>query len=298
MALGTNHFVKAQLAPAIPQVWGEKVNEFYRRSLKLAPIFTDRSDDVRMGGDTIHIPGTTPFVANTKAPQTQVILQNPALNNVDLVIDQHKEASFLIEDKEAAQYHRSYHLMEAMAKDAGYAVGKSIDDAVATALASLADNTVGVGAAGSEFGTEDGILEGLATLGENEIDVDDVNSLRFIMSPTVFYRSIQALDRFVSKDYADGVNSLGTANFRIMGIPVVVTTAVSGTFGYLVHEDTIHWATSPLGAESEGAMVGSNGIRVQSSYEQPWLGTLTTADTLYGVGVNRQEGAVKFITTV
>lgn len=294
MPLGTDHFVKADLASAIPEIWGQRMNEFYRRKLKLANIFLDRSEDVRAGGDTIHIPGTTPFVANTKAPQTQVTLQDPALNNVDLVIDQHLEASFVIEDKDAAQVARQYMLQEVEAKGAAHAIGKAVDDAIATALATISTNTVTNGSGGA-FDSETYLFDAIATLAENDVDVDDRDNLCFIFSPDKFLREIQLLDRFVSTDYSPSANGIGNlATYRVLDIPVVMSNAVNGTEGYLVSKDTIHWATSPLGMMSEGGMVGSDGIRVQSNYVAEWLGTLTTADTLFGVGVNRQDGAVKF----
>jgi hypothetical protein len=42
-------------------------------------------------------------------------------------------------------------------------------------------------------------------------------------------------------------------------------------------------------------LVEQLGIRVQTQYKQEYLGTLLTADTLYGVGELRDDSAVALI---
>jgi len=43
------------LASWIPKIWGQRVNEFYRNKLVCAPFFTDRSDELSGGGDTLNV---------------------------------------------------------------------------------------------------------------------------------------------------------------------------------------------------------------------------------------------------
>ena len=59
----------------VPLVWGEKVNEFYRNKLVAAPFFTDRSDELAEGGDTLYTPLTTEMSANAKAATVAVTLE-------------------------------------------------------------------------------------------------------------------------------------------------------------------------------------------------------------------------------
>ena len=60
----------------IPTIWGEKVNEFYRNKLVAAPFFTDRSDELSGGGDTLYTPNTTEFTANAKTTGAVVTLNS------------------------------------------------------------------------------------------------------------------------------------------------------------------------------------------------------------------------------
>jgi hypothetical protein len=87
----------------------------------------------------------------------------------------------------------------------------------------------------------------------------------------------------------------------LYGIPIFVTTQIGSDAtpsgaraNALAHPDAIHWATSPLGGGGSMAksMVGSQGVRVQSSYKSEYLSTLTTADILYGVVENRDNAGV------
>jgi len=47
-----------------------------------------------------------------------------------------------------------------------------------------------------------------------------------------------------------------------------------------------------LGHKDSMVLVEQQGVRAQTQYKQEYLGTLFTADTLYGVGELRDYGAV------
>lgn len=85
----------------------------------------------------------------------------------------------------------------------------------------------------------------------------------------------------------------------LYGRPIVATTLIQKVnanadfCGALAVPDSIHWATSPLPGQRD-----SMGVRLQSNYIPEYLGTLTTADILYGVIENRDAGGVKIISVV
>jgi hypothetical protein len=74
----------ASLDAWIPEIWGEKVNEFYRAKLVAAPFFTDRSDELSGGGDTLYTPATTEFTATAKSVGIAVNLNSPTDTKVTL----------------------------------------------------------------------------------------------------------------------------------------------------------------------------------------------------------------------
>jgi hypothetical protein len=120
----------ASLDSYIPEIWGERVNEFYRAKLVAAPFFTDRSGELSGGGDVLYTPNTTEFTASVKTNGVAVSTNAPSDTKQTLTVNNWYEASFAIEDREAAQVKRSYSLMERYAKNCGYAIAKTLDSAI------------------------------------------------------------------------------------------------------------------------------------------------------------------------
>ena len=56
MAFPTDTFTPTDLAVMIPEIWGTKMNDFYRAKLVMGGFFTDRSDELSDGGDILHTP--------------------------------------------------------------------------------------------------------------------------------------------------------------------------------------------------------------------------------------------------
>lgn len=277
--------------------WGQKLNDFYKAKLVAAPFFVNRSDELRDGGKSLYTPTLTEMSANAKSNATAVTLNAPTDTKVTLTVDQWYECSFAIEDAEAAQVMRSYSLMERYAKNAGYSIAKKLDVAIVTLFSGFSTS---VGSSTVNLADSD-IRNAIAALESADVDTTECE---FFVSPNVFYKQIQAIDKFslaINSPVNDPTRK-APAGF-LYGIPVNVTTTiqyVSGTTGRynaLAHPDAIHWATSPLGSGgSMGSMVGASGVRVQSNYVPQYLSTVTTADIMYGVIENRDTSGVAIVT--
>lgn len=287
------------LANWIPTIWGEKVNEFYRNKLVAAPFFTDRSDELSGGGSALYTPNTAEFSAAAKVVATPVTLNANTDSKNTLTIDQWYESSFAIEDNAAAQVKHSYSIMERYAKNCGYAIAKNLD----TAICALFDDfTNVVGSSTNTLGDSD-IRAAFAYL---ESAGADIMEAAFFVSPNVFWKQVQGIDKFslaVNSPINDPVSKMPHA--YLYGRPVYVTNQIptrtascGGKVNALMTPDAIHWGASPLGGGgSLGGKVGSSGIRVQSNYVPEYLSTITTADILYGVAVNRLTGGVTILTS-
>ena len=289
MALGTDHFVAADLAASIGEVWGSKINDFYRSKLVAANFFTDRSEDVIAGGDTIHTPVIAELAASTKSAQTQVVLADNAQTSVDLVIATHNHVAFMIEDKEAAQVMRQYNTQETYMKNAAYTVAKALDLSITalfvgfTAVAgattvALSDATVR--SAIEQYVSRDGDLEEAA----------------FILNPKTVWADLMAIDKFTLVQNQGGNDPIlnGFAG-SLYGRPVYQTTNVvsDGTdyHGFFGNPDAIHFATAALPGAKD-----SMGVRLQAEYKLEWLGVLVVADMLSGVIENREAAGVEIIS--
>lgn len=283
----------------IPTVWGEKVNEFYRNKLVAAPFFIDRSDELTEGGDTLYTPNTTEFSATAKTTGVAVTLNSNSDTKQTLSVNNWFESSFAIEDAEAAQVKRSYSIMERYAKNCGYAVAKKLDTAIVTLFQGFSNT---VGSSTNNLGDSD-IRSAFAYL---ETAGADVMEAAFFVSPNVFWKQIQALDKFslaINSPVNDPTAKMPAA--YLYGRPVYITAQITlnstpsgGRSNALAVPDAIHWATSPLGAggSKSNSYVGTSGIRVQSNYIPEYLSTVTTADILYGAVENRDTGGVQILT--
>ena len=300
MAFPTGTFTgdSGDLDVMIPAVWGERINDFFRSNLVAANFFTDRSEELADGGNIVYTPNITEMSSNSKSNATAVTLQAPDETNVTLTVSNWYEASFAIEDREAAQIKHSYTIQESYARNAGFAVAKQLDTAICTLFSGFS-NTVG---ASTTNLADSEIRAAIAYLDSANVPQED---RAFFMHPDVFWNDVQALDKFslaINSPVQDPVAKKPMA--YLYGIPVYITTQiqyVSGTTGRynaLAHRDAIHWATSPLGSGgSKGnSFTGSMGVRMQSNYIPEYLSTLTTCDVLYGVIENRDTSGVAVLT--
>lgn len=285
----------ASLDSYIPEVWGEKVNEFFRAKLVAAPFFTDRSGELADGGDTLYTPNTTEFTANAKTNGVAVSTNSPTDTKVTLTVTNWFEASFAIEDREAAQVKRSYALMERYAKNCGYAIAKKLDTAITTLFSGFSN---AVGSSTTNLADSD-IRNAIAYIENANCDIEEC---AWFLHPNTFWKQVQGIDKFslaINSPVNDPTAKMPKGS--LYGIPVYVTTQIQSDAtpsgaraNALAHPDAIHWATSPLGGGGSKApsMVGSQGIRVQSNYIPDFLATVTTADILYGVVENRDNAGV------
>ena len=300
MAYPTYTETSTTLASFIPEVWGERINDFYQSKLVIAGFFTDRSSELASGGDTLYTPNMTEFAATSKSNATAVTLNYPTETRITLAVDKWYEASFAIEDREAAQVKHSYYIQEKYAQNCGFAVAKKLE----VALALLFDNfSTTVGASTTSLADSE-IRAAIATL--EGANIDTTQDVGFFLHPNVFWKQVQNLDKFSLATNSPVNDPTGkTPKVTLYGIPIYVSTNVqyiSGTVGRancLANRDALHWATSPLGTGGSlagGSMTGKYGVRVQSNYIPEYLSTITTADLLYGVIENRDTAGVTIWT--
>ena len=236
------------------------------------------------------------MTANAKSNATAVTLSAPTDAKVTLTVDQWYEVSFAIEDTQAAQVKHSYNLQERYAKNAAYVLAAAVDTAIAALFASY---TTSVGSSTTAVVDSD-IRKAIGTLENTGVDLAES---AFFFDTKVFWTYVLALDRFVLNINTGTTNPEGKMDAGVgmlYGIKVFKSNKIAyvssstGRVNALAHSDSIIQATSSLGSGgSMGGMVGANGIRIQSNYVPQYLSTLTTADIVYGVQINRLDGGIK-----
>lgn len=268
----------------IPEVWGSRVNDFFRANLKAANFFEDWSSEVAGGGDVIHIPNITEMTANAKAVNTQVVLSAPTETKIDLTINVHSHVAFLIEDNAASKIKASYKAQEVYATNAGYTVASKLEDAL-IALFSGFSQTVGDSATTLN---DSNIRQAIAYLDVANVPAEN---RAFFLHPNVIWTQVQGIDKFSLLINTNGSDPVLKGQVGMLyGIPVIGTSRLGVSLGSrngaLAHKSALAWATGNMTPGTPGA------IRLQTNYRLEYLGTLVVADIMYGVIENRDTSGV------
>ena len=306
MALGTNHMTLTTQAKFIPAMWSDEIIAAYKSNLVLANLVT-RINHVGKKGDTIHIPKITRGAANTKSASTQVTLNTNTETEVLISINKHYEYSRLIEDIVAVQALDS--MRQIYTDDAGYALSLKVDTDLhtlgATLQGSTAYSTAVIGGDGSTVwnpaaNTNTGNGSALADAGIRKMiqTLDDQNvpmEGRALIVPPVEKKRLLGITRFTEQAFVGEVgaaNSIRTGLIgNVYGIPVYVSTncpTVAAT------DTTTNYRVGLMLHKEAFALVEQQAVRTQTQYKQEYLGTLFTADTIYGVGELRDTSGVAF----
>jgi hypothetical protein len=294
MAFPTGTETNTTLAVMIPQLWGTKINDFYRQKLKFAAFFTNRSDELADGGDTVYTPNITEMAANSKTAATAVTLNQPTETKQTLSVSNWYEVSFAIEDNTAAQVRKSYSIQQTYMKNAAYTAAKKLEVAIATLFQGF---SVVVGTTTVAL-TDAVVRSAIADLETVSIDFDDAV---WFLHPKTVWTDLMSIDRFaLSLNTANAANPvMKGAIGNIYGRPVVTSNLITKIntnadyCGALATADAIHFATGALPGQKD-----SNGVRLQANYIPEYLSTVVTADILYGAVENRDAAGIKIVSAV
>ena len=304
MALGTNNVTTTTAATFIPEIWSDEIVATYKKNLVLANLIKKMSFKGKKG-DSVHIPAPIRGSASVKASSTQVTLIAGTELEVIATIDQHYEYSRLIEDIVEAQALAS--LRNFYTEDAGYALARQVDTsliqlgrgvqggngtAAYNAGFSGADGTTAyVAAANTGLGalTDAAIRRSIQRLDDNDVPMDG----RFLLVPPSTRNTLMGIARFTEQAF---VGEQGSANTirngeigNVYGVPVFVTSNAESTTGTTAAKACL------MGHKDFAVFIEQMGVRSQTQYKQEYLGTLFTADTLYGVKELRDGSAVALI---
>mgnify|MGYP000302975577 CR=1 FL=1 len=315
MALGTNHVTTTTAANFIPEIWSDEIAAAYKKNLVAANLIKKMSFKGKKG-DTVHIPVPTRGSASAKAASTQVTLIAATEGVVDISINKHYEYSRLIEDIVEAQALSS--MRQFYTDDAGYALAKQIDTDIIQ-LGRLANG----GSTGARYGsayiggdgttafdytantntgnasalTDAAIRRTIQRLDDSDVPMDG----RFFVIPPSSRNTLMGLSRYTEQAFVGEAGSGNTIRNgevgNLYGMGVFVSSNAdhaSATAAYPASGTSIA-RVCLMGHKDSFALVEQVGIRSQTQYKQEYLGTLFTADTLYGVGELRDYGAVALV---
>jgi len=300
MGLGTAHVTLTTADKFIPEIWSDEIIAAYKKNLVLANLVMKMSFKGKKG-DVIHIPTPTRGSASAKSASTQVTLIAATESEVTVSINKHYEYSRLIEDIVEAQALSS--LRNFYTSDAGYALAKQVDtdlvqlgrsfngatvgtDDYATSAASTkafigGDGTTVYNSSSSNASalTDAAIRRTIQRLDDNDTPMDG----RFFIIPPSSRNTLMGLARYTEQAFVGDGNAIRTGEVgNLYGIPVFVSSNADTGAGTSTTD-----RICLMGHKDSMVLVEQVGVRSQTQYKQEYLGTLYTADTLYGVAALR-----------
>ena len=310
-----NNVTITSAANFIPEIWSDEIVAAYKRNLVAANVVKKMNFKGKKG-DTVHIPSPTRGSASAKGATNAVTLIVNNEGEVQISINKHYEYSRLIEDIVEAQALSS--LRSFYTEDAGYALAKQVD----TDLIQLGRIANG-GSAGARYDTgyiggdgttafdysanssagnataltDAAIRRTIQRLDDSDVPMDG----RFFIIPPSSRNTLMGLARYTEQAFVgDAGNGNTIRNGEIgnlYGMPVFVSSnadSASATAAYPTSGTAIA-RVCLMGHRDAMVLVEQMAIRSQTQYKQEYLGTLFTADTLYGVGELRDYAAFALV---
>lgn len=301
MALGTNHVTTTTAANFIPEVWSDEIVASYKKNLVLANLIKKMSFKGKKG-DTVHIPSPTRGSATAKTAGNQVNLIAATEGEVVVSINNHYEYSRLIEDIVEAQALAS--LRGFYTEDAGYALAKQVDTTLIqlargarsgnAANAQYSGGIIGSTGAAYTYGTSNaaaiadaGIRKAIQILDDQDVPMDG----RSLIVPPTARNSMLGIARFTEQAFKGNGTTLMNGEFGdIYGVKVYVSTNCDTAAGNSTTD-----RVALMIQRDWSVLVEQIGVRSQTQYKQEYLGTLFTADTLYGAAELRDGSCVPLV---
>ena len=300
MGLGTAHVTLTTADKFIPEIWSDEIIAAYKKNLVLANLVMKMNFKGKKG-DVIHIPTPTRGSASAKAASTQVTLIAATESEVQVTIGKHYEYSRLIEDIVEAQALNS--LRNFYTSDAGYALAKQVDTDLIQLGRSFNGATVGTDDYATSSATTKAFIGGDGTtvynsstsnasaltdaairrtiqrLDDNDTPMDG----RFFIIPPSSRNTLMGLARYTEQAFVGDGSAIRTGEVgNLYGIPVFVSSNADTGAGTSTTD-----RICLMGHKDSMVLVEQVGVRSQTQYKQEYLGTLYTADTLYGVAALR-----------
>jgi len=292
----TNSVTATSAANFIPDIWSDEIVAAFKKNLVLANV-VKRMNFKGKKGDTINIPSPARGNASAKVATDAVTLIAESDTLIPVLINRHFEYSRLIEDIVEVQALTS--LRSFYTEDAGYALARRIDTDLVQLGRAFNGATVGtndyatsntstkafVGSDGTTAYnsttsnaaalTDAAIRRTIQRLDDNDIPMDG----RFFLIPPSSRNTLMGLARYTEQAFVGNGDAIRNGEIgQLYGMAVFASSNADTGAGNSTTD-----RICLMGHRDAMVLVEQLGIRSQTQYKQEYLGTLFTADTLYGV---------------
>ena len=287
-------------ADFIPEIWSDDVIAGYKKNLVLAALVS-RINHNKKKGDTIHIPTPVRGAASAKAANSVVTLVAASTSSTDVLLNKHYEYSFLVEDILETQGLPG--LRRFYTDDAGYALATQVDTDIRNLAAAWNSGSAYSGAViGSDGSTaatwtgtgngaalsDAGIRRVLQTFDDEDVPMRD----RVFVLPPVEKRKLLGITRFTEQAFTGEAGKGNSIRNGLVGDLYGAEVYVSSNIATVESLNSIPYRICLAFQKDSIALAEQATLRVQAQYKQEALGTLVTADRIYGVKSLRAAGAL------
>ena len=301
----TNSVTVSSAGTFVPEIWSDEIVASYKKNLVLANLVMKMNFRGKKG-DVIHIPAPTRGSASLKVATDAVTLIAASNTEVQVTIDKHYEYSRLIEDIAEIQALNS--MRQFYTADAGYALARQVDTNLVQLGRAFNGATVGtddyatsntttkafIGSNGTTAYnstssnaaalTDAAIRRTIQRLDDNDTPMDG----RFFIIPPSSRNTLMGLARYTEQAFVGDGNAIRNGEIgNLYGIPVFVSSNADTGAGTSATD-----RICLMGHKDAMVLVEQVAVRSQTQYKQEYLGTLFTADTLYGVKAMRTAATV------
>lgn len=296
MALGTDQMTITTGDIFLPEIWTKEVQLATESTLVLANLVKRMDEEAADAGDLLRTPKVSNLTATAKAANTQVTLNAPTETAFTMNLNRHFEASYLVEDRLNAQ--SAYNLLQQYSPKAGYAVAKQWDSDIAGLYSGLSQN---VGNSTTDV-TDANIARAIQYLD----DADAPQTERYFVIKPAALNHIRQISKFAEYQSL-GISPAVAANGGLANNGSIVKRIGPNGFVGVIYNLEVYMSTN-LVEESGTSDTVHNLVfhkeafasacqikpRTQFQYKQEHLGTLATADALWGFAEYRDDFAVDF----
>lgn len=290
------------ISPFVSQIWANTALEVLRANINLAKLVTTDSDVAAFQvGQTLHIPYTGTFVANTKTEGSNVTTQTPTATDTQVTLNKHKEVTFLVEDFAQAladtNYLRQYYMDAAVV-----AIAEQVETDLLALVASFSTQvgTAGTALTASTLRTvNQTFTTNKVPAGNRHIVIDPKDTASLLSDTSLQYYFANA----TPEDIENGILARNLYGLTVHESQLLTKTGTSPvqTDGVALDPGAIILATRTLPMAPAGTGVYQSvahdpesglAIRVSISYSSGALGVQTTIDVLYGLAILRQQKGI------
>lgn len=298
------NIVRADVVEVTPEIIAQEALGVLKARLHLAKNVTKEmevvgnraTDTVKMGA-IVNIPKLGAVVANQKAENGDVTIQNPAMDNVAITVNQHWETTIAVEDYAQAVADRN--IEDTYLGDMITALAEKIETSIAAQFANFTNTPIDAKSADKDT-IEQYVLQARKTLTDNRAPMEG----RFGYWDSGATNLLLQNGRFTEvAKYGNGVAIQDGELGKIHGFrsfeSIFVPSAGSPTVysNALMHRRAIVLAMRPLPTPRGGGVKVAvitdpeSGLvmRALYSYNANKLADQLTLDVLFGVGVLRPE---------